>query len=330
MFIFLICSERSGSNFITNLIGGHPDISAPPPSHLYRIFCNNRSNYGDLKNDENWMALIDDVVDNFRCKLGVWNTDITADELLNNSRVRNVAELLRIIYTKEAGSENASSVFIKENQTYQFADYLLQSYPDTRFIYMVRDPRDVASSWVSTHTMPGGVEKAVDTWLADQENALVLYEAIKSSGKILLVRYEDVLADAESSLKAITKYMGMAYDENMLKFYKNPRTIANAQRIDAWSNLLNPVMKNNAGKYKDTLSDSDQRYVELRCMKAMKKLGYSPDMIDYLLPSDEKEKVIQELLPMINKGAYLIKDSNESDIRKRRLSAINRVLQRKL
>jgi len=34
--IFLICSERSGSNLISSIVGEHPEVYAHPPYHLGR------------------------------------------------------------------------------------------------------------------------------------------------------------------------------------------------------------------------------------------------------------------------------------------------------
>ena len=91
-----------------------------------------------------------DFVLNFNCKLGGWNTGISEEELKSKTKERSVGELLRITYEKEAESDGASCVFVKENQTHSFARLLLSYFPGCRFVFMVRDPRDVASSWVST------------------------------------------------------------------------------------------------------------------------------------------------------------------------------------
>ena len=88
-----MCTERSGSNLLTSLAGAFQGMSAPPPTHLFRIFAHNRSNYGDLTNDRNWRVLVEDVVENFGAKLGLWNTEIAFDELVTTTP-RDAFELL--------------------------------------------------------------------------------------------------------------------------------------------------------------------------------------------------------------------------------------------
>ena len=78
-FVFLLCSERSGSNLITRMLGSHPVVCSPSPAHLVRILCENRLRYGDLRVDRNWHALLDDTMALFLTKLGSWHTVMAVD-----------------------------------------------------------------------------------------------------------------------------------------------------------------------------------------------------------------------------------------------------------
>lgn len=328
MFVFLICTERSGSNFITNLVGGFPTVSAPPPTHLFRLFANARSHYGDLARDRNWEILIGDVVENLNAKLGTWRTTVTADELQRQARRRDPFELLRLIYEKEAAADAAAHSFIKENHTHRFAATLANAYADCRFVMMVRDPRDVASSWLRTDSIPGGVREAVDTWETDQREALPVFEALQTQGRVLFLRYEDLIAEPRSQLEVLADFIGIPFDESVFEFYRNTRTQANAARISAWRNTQRPIMQDNAGSYRRTLSQADIRYVELRCAALMRNFGYDLETVGSDSESDHEE--IESLAAQVNPGRYRIDSEQEAAIRKRRLDALERVLARRL
>ena len=60
-FDFLICSERSGSNLIAKIMNAHTQVCGPFPSHILRIFTQNLYRYGDIRRDENWDSLLDDL-----------------------------------------------------------------------------------------------------------------------------------------------------------------------------------------------------------------------------------------------------------------------------
>ncbi|MEQ8857303.1 MAG: sulfotransferase [Pseudomonadales bacterium] len=328
MFIFLICTERSGSNFLTSLAGGFPDVSAPPPTHLFRLFANTRAQYGDLQREENWKTLVDDIVENHAAKLGTWHTSIDRTELLRKVTRRDAFELLRLIYHKEALADGASRSFVKENQTHTFAEALADFFPDSQFVMMVRDPRDVASSWVRTDSIPGGVQKAIDTWHRDQTEALPVFRKLDSAGRAHFLRYEDLIAEPQTHLKALARFMGIAYDDSVLEYYRDPRTRANAERIEAWQNTGRPIMRDNAGGYRRVLSDTDVRYIELRCARLMQRFGYPTESAIDTDAIDRAE--LARLEGQLTPGRYQIEDDREMEIRKRRLDAIHRVLARRL
>ncbi|MCP4204940.1 MAG: sulfotransferase [bacterium] len=329
-FCFLVSSERSGSNLVTSLMNSHPSVSGPSPTHLFRLFATNRGNYGDLSRDENWRTLIDDLVENFDAKLGSWVTRLSGDELARRVDSRTVTALLRAMYEEEAESDGAEWVFVKENYTYSFAPFLLENFPECRFVVQVRDPRDVASSRISTKSAPGGVEEAISIWLRDQTAARDLLHQLRGTGRVALVRYEDLIGDTESALRELTGLMGLDFDEEMLLFHRHPRTKENSQRIDAWSNLRRPVMMDNAGKYKRVLSEHDLRFVELACYDLMTTFGYECDLVKERAEPSEVQARLAELRPRLTFGRYEAPSEDEDEIRERRLRAIDRVLSRRL
>jgi hypothetical protein len=321
-----MCTERSGSNLLTSLAGAFQGMSAPPPTHLFRIFAHNRSNYGDLTNDRNWRVLVEDVVENFGAKLGLWNTEIAFDELVTTTP-RDAFELLRCIYAQEAQVDAAVNSFVKENHTYQFAETLARYFADCRFVFLVRDPRDVASSWVRTDSIPGGVEKAVDTWVEDQTGTLAVCDVLRREERVFMLRYEDLISQPGTQLNALADFFGLPFTDSIFDFYKHPRTSANAERIQAWKNIGRPIMRDNSGEFERVLSDSEIRYVELRCGRLMERFGYALRLSsNAVFDTDEVER----LRPHLNVGRYVIDAPAELAIRQRRLMAIKRVVERRL
>ena len=326
-FTFLVCSERSGSNFITSLMNGHPHISGPPPSHLFRLFGTNMDRYGPLEDDSEWKCLIQDIVAGFDAMLGHWNISVTTEEVLAGCTRRTSAELLRFIYEKEAEHDGACHMLIKENHTYQFAPFLMAHFPKCRFLFFVRDPRDVAASWTKTDTIPGGVEKAVATWLKDQSAALGLFHQLRGSGRALVLRYEDVLRDTEAALSEVVAWMGLEYTPDMLEYHTKSRTQKNASRIDAWANLSRGVMHDNYSKFSQALGEDDVRFIELRCWNLMNVLGYEQQLVKQLPSESERSGEIECLRSRLNPGRHKVQQG-ECEIRQQRLEVINSILQR--
>lgn len=328
-FAFLICSERSGSNLITSLLNGHSRISAPPPSHMFRLFATNAANYGTLTRDDNWQLLLQDVMAAFAHQLGSWNTAPDLDSLAARPLDRSVLAPVAALYRDEAAHDGAATVFVKENHTARFAEVLRARMPGCRFVWMVRDPRDVAVSYLTTDGIPGGVARAVEVWLGDQTETLALQARLAADGILHALRYEDLLADTPGTLAGIAAHLGLDYEDRMLEFHRDARTRRNAARIDAWQNLARPVQSGNTGKYRQVLTEAEIEYVERRCAAQMQALGYGREIFT-AAPGPGDAARAEALEPALRPGSYRLDTAAEAEIRARRLAVIETVTSRRL
>jgi len=323
-FAFLMCSERSGSNFIVSLMNGHPEISGPPSSHLFRLFGLNAHNYFPTSNEENWRAFTADLVTSRENMLSEWETTLDTTALDAACPSKTIREALDFTYAQECrGGEQLS--FVKENYTYLVTEFLLANWPDANFVYMVRDPRDVAASLAKMGTF-GGVKQAAHFWRRDQDESVRAFRQIQSGGRALQIRYEDLVADTPKIAKQLCEHVGVEYEPGMLDYYKDDRTKRNALRNHAWGNISKPVIKDNFGKYKKSLSDADIRYVELMCYEHMETLGYTLETDVANLNDADRKAEILKLEDQLTKGLADKKVSPaEQAIRDKRLALIERV-----
>ena len=61
MNIFMIGTQRSGSNLLRLMLNELPRIAAPHPPHILQRMMPLAQNYGDLGRRENFAQLVDDV-----------------------------------------------------------------------------------------------------------------------------------------------------------------------------------------------------------------------------------------------------------------------------
>ncbi len=316
--VFLVASERSGSNLLTRVLGAHSRISGPSPTHLFRLFANNGWRYGDLRNDTAWHDLIADILENYEAKLGAWDIHPERNRLIELERT--VLAPILSIYESQAEFEGADVIFIKENQTAEFAPTLIEHFPTARFVHLVRDPRDVAASWIRTTAMPGGVERATTVWLRDQQAARALESA--SAGRLHSLRYEDLVEAAEPTVGRVLQFLGLPFEPVHLSFFHSTSVRRDSERIDAWRNLSRPLMTGNTKRYRNELTTDEILYVEERCSDLMGFYGY-----DRYQRDDGIKR--QTTRPSVSGNTT---DSSmteaETSVRARRLAAIRRVLER--
>jgi hypothetical protein len=290
---FLMCSERSGSNFITKLLNGHRDICGPSTKHIINPVARNLFRYRPLDKEENWNELLTDIHRLLMVDFSVWKKSFTFEELKSLATPGDIASLIKSIFMEEARANGKKHVFIKENNVYEFLPFLLINFPESKYIYKTRDPRDMALSWKKNQDHPGGVVTAARRWQHDQQNTLKNYDQLERINKAYLIRYEDLTAEPERYVREILTFMGLPFDEGIFDFYKDELTRRNSEKIKAWSNLARSVINNNSNKYQRELTEEEIKAIEKICYFEMKLLGYEPEFSKADLDAFPKESITE-------------------------------------
>lgn len=288
-FNFLICSERSGSNFITKLMNAHSKICGPSVKHIINPVTRNLFRYGNLNTPSNWKSLLSDINILMSVDFSVWKSQFTVDILEGLAQPGDVPKLISEIFLREARANDKQNVFIKENHLYEFLPYLMINFPESKFIYLYRDPRDMSLSWKKNPNHPAGIIKAARQWKLDQQQSLKSHFLLNQKGKSISCSYENLTSNTENTLKQILKFLGFEYEDKILDFYKDKLTQNNAAKVGAWNNLARPIIKNNSNKFLSELTKVEISYIEKICYFEMKHLGYEP-----IHSKDELDSVKEE------------------------------------
>ena len=296
----MMCSERSGSNLMTRLMNGHSEVTGPSPSHIFLILTENRSRYGSLENDENWKNLLNDTVALLNTNIGDWITCFTVDQLDEIVKERTLGELLSTIYRTEAEAQGKRYVFIKENHVYRFHSFIAANFDNPKFVYLVRDPRDMALSWKKAANLRGCVVRAAETWKNDQNYGLMLAHTLLLIHRIHIIRYEDLVHDTESVLRRLCDYLGIMFEPSMIELEMNEDNRTYSEKNPDWKNVAKPVMKENFNKFINQLSEDEIRYIETLCFDEMRAFDYVPtseDCVQDHLRIEAMDELRNKLLP---------------------------------
>lgn len=99
------------------------------------------------------------------------------------------------------------------------AEQIARLLPAARFVYLVRDGRDVADS---LRRRGASLAAGIERWLADNEAGLAALA--RHPGRVTLLRYEDLVADPAATLAGLCAFLGEAYDEAMLRYHEIERS----------------------------------------------------------------------------------------------------------
>lgn len=275
--IFLLGSERSGTNLMRAIMGSHPSIDAPAPVHLLLTFASQLPDYGELAEPENFRRLCEHMATSLHNPIFKWTSPLEVDALEAAAPGRTFMELFDHVYATEAEANGSARVFFKENDTYSHAWMLHHHYPDAKFIYLARDGRDVVSSWLESPTTLTSLTQTAHDWSREQQQGLLFHSMLQGSGRVLGVRYEELTAQPERTVRALCDFIGEDFVPEMLEFHKRKTVKESAESITAWRNIARPVMRDNSGNYRHKLSGPQIFAFERVAFKELTLLGYELD-----------------------------------------------------
>ncbi len=273
-YMFLLCSERSGSNFITKLMNNHSVVCGPSTKHIINPLARNYFRYQPLSTPSNWSNLISEVLNLYNVSFSIWKSQFTLDELLSNTKPGDLFGLLNYMFSKETESCNKSYCFVKEIKVFEFYPFLKHYFSKASFVHLVRDPRDMALSWKKSVSHKGGVIAAARQWKVDQQQYIKIIELEKLTNNVPSLKYEDLVRQPEEGLQSVLSLIDLDFESTMLNMQKDDLTKANAKKQETWKNLSKPIMANNFNKFELELSEQEIKYIEAICYFEMNYFGY--------------------------------------------------------
>jgi hypothetical protein len=287
--IFLICSERSGSNLISSIVGEHPNVYAHPPYHLGRdlIMRLHEVVAGGVAAPA-WRVLKDNAVTRVAKYRGADEAARLA-EWLNAQTEISPHAIARYVYQQMPGDAQGKHAFVKENNAHQMLLFLVDCFPDAKFIFQVRDPRDYLLSAVARRkrwmgNKFGSVRNALTVWRDDQLGGLAAL-GLLGRERVFLQRYEDLIARFEETMTALCAFLGLDFDQRMHRFHEAEHAQNLAVKGGPRENLARPLMTDNFRKYRKSLSRGRIKMVEAHVGDLMDRFGYPREFTGLARPT---------------------------------------------
>jgi len=129
-------------------------------------------------------------------------------------------------------SPDAEHITDKMPSNYYFAGLIHLALPNARIIHTMRDPVDTCISCFSKlftaeqhHTYDLG---ELGRYYARYERLMAHWRRVLPQGRMLDVRYEDVVEDVEGQARRIIAHCGLDWDAGCLEFHRTQRPVRTA------------------------------------------------------------------------------------------------------
>jgi hypothetical protein len=270
--IFIIGTERSGSNLLRLMLNAHSRIVVPHPPHFMRYLQPVARTYGDLAAPANRRALVRDALRLLRVHIHPWSGSIDEDRVVAEASP-TLFGVVAAIYEQHRIGAGAARWGCKSTFMVDHIGEVLAEYPAARFVWLVRDPRDVAASGRRSVFGPCHPRLTARLWRRQQERALA---ALGRLGErvIHLLRYEDLVARPEAEVRRLCGFLGEDVEPAMLEHHRSSAAQQIAALSESWRNAARPINAASVGRHRGALTTSERAAVEREAGHLMDRLGY--------------------------------------------------------
>jgi Sulfotransferase family len=197
--VFLIGSERSGTTLLRLMLDHHPDITFNMESEFLVAGVSDAGTFPDV---------------------AAYRRGLVKDRIFRHSRF-DVPEsldfraLVNDFLCQRLDRDGKRIVGATVHHGFSKLRYL---WPRAKYIYVLRDGRDVAFSAIEMSWAGNGYVGA-DCWI-DAEREWAEYQKSLAPGQWIEVRYEQLMADPKAQLQRVCDLVGVDFTERMFDYTK--------------------------------------------------------------------------------------------------------------
>ena len=268
--IFVVGMPRSGTTLLSAMLDAHSAIAITPETHFYTRCWNAERRVPDSI-EAVWERLVQQP--------GVQDLQLTAEEMEHlreaacQSQRPSPSDLLRALGTIYAERNGAQVWGEKTPDHLAHVPAMMRDFPEAAVLCIVRDARDVCLSLRGLPWNEDSLPESAWTWRRYAQKSTRYQTAFPD--RYREVRYEDLLARPEATLRELTAWIGCPFEKRMLGFHRQRTGPADTEREPWKANTHQPVDPSNTEKWRAQMTDAERAVVELIAGSALESYGYS-------------------------------------------------------
>ncbi|MFH8349963.1 sulfotransferase family protein [Streptomyces sp. NPDC018045] len=287
--IFIIGTERSGSNLLRLMLDAHSRLCVPHPPHFMRYLATPAGSYGDLTVRANRRAAAEDAVGLLRRHIHPWQHPIDPQRVVEEA-APSLFGVVAAVYDQYREAEGAARWGCKSTFMVDHVDEALAHFPEARFIWLVRDPCDVGSSAKRSIFGYSHPYRMAHLWRRQQEQARAAL-ARWGPETVHLLHYEDLVSRPREEIERLCSFLAEEFEPAMLEHHRSPAARRTAGWAESWRNAGTPVTTERIGAHQAGLTRGERLLVDKVTGPLKRDLGYPVDPQAHACPAPSPVEV---------------------------------------
>jgi Sulfotransferase family len=266
--VFVAGPDRSGTTLMYALLASHPDLSMVRRTNMWRYFY---GRYGNLSSERNLERCLDEMVGFRRMRILHPDRERIRREFLGvEPTYGNLFALFHEHHAQRAGKQRWGD---KSLHTEHYADDVFREFPDAHIVHMMRDPRDRYASIIKRWDRDrSGVEGVTGRWLASTRAGRRNEE--RHPGRCLIVRYEDLVADPETTMRSVCDVLGLDFEPAMLSLDGVPEVHDRGGNSSYGERDPGTITTRSVGRFRDVVPPPELAFLQRAAAREMARFGY--------------------------------------------------------
>jgi hypothetical protein len=249
--IFVMGAAGSGTTLLRLILDSHPNIAIGPETAIMRLVKVHRwIPYWPF--GRNW-----------------WTRFELTEEELN----RALRDFYGGLFERAAQRQGKSRWGEKTPFHVWYMDDIAKVWDDAVFVTIVRHPAASIASNVNRFRF--SVAMATRKWI--RMNRVMTFNAERLPGRLVLLRYEDLVADPESVLRELLEWLGEPWSPAVLEHHRVQKEKGASHVTDGRTRPGDAIDKARASKWMTVLTDQERAYVRQRAGAWAEFFGYEVD-----------------------------------------------------
>jgi hypothetical protein len=237
-FPFVVARGRSGTTLLRAMLDAHPDMAIPNESHFVVQFARRKDRYENGRGFEA-ERFTADLFEHWAFKRWELPPPVVLDAY-EEAPPADYPSAIRTLYAAYAAHHGKSRYGDKTPSYVMSMDLLASTFPESRFVHLIRDGRDVTLSYLATEFGSTTLGQGAIDWNRFVRSGRAVGARL-GSGRYLEVRYEELVAEPERVLGEVCAFVGLPYDDAMLRYHERADAlVASLSHNESHRNLYRP------------------------------------------------------------------------------------------
>jgi Sulfotransferase family len=263
--VIILGVSRSGTTLLKEMLDQHPDLAIPTESYFIPQLWDRHGQRPDPE------AFTDDL--GRLARVREWG--VTPVEVRERIGERpNFAAAIQAVYAAYADIRGKPRFGDKTPAYMQRLDVLERAFPAALYVHLIRDGRDAGLSFLEMRrrprlswARPRSLGAFAAQWRREVAGAR-RFGREAAAGRYLEVRYEDLVAEPEPTLRALCDFVGLEFDPAMLRYQRDP----GAKSLPDHARLAGPVASGR--HWQEEMPPSSSECFEAVAGELITELGY--------------------------------------------------------